>query len=240
MSSNTMNTSLSAKNVRGAAIEVLDKLTNLIHPGPREFMRALPDSLFLGTALFALLTQSFPLGILTFAMMEVGILDWCLAGVLGSIQNNKTPVNSDICLSGIPSPYQISILGHVYPQVEFPSTPILFIASTLFYTLAGILNFREELKELALKEPEWAARIPLSIVFTTLLLLFYVTWRVVYSCDSTLGALGSVVLGAIFGGVIHLLHVYLFGRNSINFLGLPLLADRAADGTPLYVCAKQE
>ena len=118
MSSNTMNTSLSAKNVRGAAIEVLDKLTNLIHPGPREFMRALPDSLFLGTALFALLTQSFPLGILTFAMMEVGILDWCLAGVLGSIQNNKTPVNSDICLSGIPSPYQISILGHVYPQVE--------------------------------------------------------------------------------------------------------------------------
>ena len=239
MSSNNMKTSLSTKDFRGAAREVLDKVTNLVHPGPREFMRSLPDSLFLGTAIFALITQSFPLGILTFAMLEFGIMDWTLSGVLGSVQNNTTPFKSDICLTGIPSPYQISILGHVYPQVEFPSTPILFIASTLFYTMASILNFRNELKELALKEPEWAVRIPLSIVFTTLLLIFYVFWRVLNSCDSVLGALGSVALGEIFGGIVYLLHVYLFGRDSINFLGLPLLADRAADGTPLYVCAKQ-
>ena len=240
MSSNTTNTSLSTTNFTGATKETIGKVTNLIHPGPREFMRSLPDSLFLGTALFALVTQSFPLGILTFAMLEFGVLDWTLSSVLGSVQNNKTPFKSDVCLSGIPSPYQISILGHVYPQTDFPSAPILFIASTLFYTMASILNFRDELKELALKEPEWAVRIPLSIVFTTLLLIFYVFWRVLNTCDSVLGALGSVALGAVFGGLVYLLHVYLFGRDSINFLGLPLLADRAADGTPLYVCAKQD
>lgn len=239
MSSNNMKTSLSAKDWRGAFTEVLNKVTNLVHPGPREFMRALPDSLFLGTALFALLTQSFPLGILTFAMLEFGIMDWTLAGILKSVESNAEPVKSDICLSGIPSQYQISILGHLYPQVAFPSTSILFIASTIFYTLASILNFRDELKELALKEPEWAVRIPLSIVFATLLLIFYLFWRVYNSCDTSLVALGSLTLGAIFGGLIYLLHVYLFGRDSINFLGLPLLADRAADGTPLYVCAKQ-
>jgi hypothetical protein len=39
--------------------------------------------------------------------------------------------------------------------------------------------------------------------------------------------------------LIQLLHTYLFGRDSINFLGVPLLGDRAANGRPLYVCAKQ-
>ena len=218
MSSNNTNAGLSAGNAtrpvtannwRGAALEITGKFTDIIYPGPREFMRSLPDSLFLGTALFALLTQSFPLGILFFAMMEFGILDYVLSEIINSVKNNKIPIKSDICLSGIPSPYQISLLGHLYPQSEFPSAPIVFIASTLFYTLASILNFKTELKELALKEPEWAIRIPLSITFTTLLLISYIIWRVVNTCDSVLGALGSVVIGAIFGGLVYLLHVYL-------------------------------
>jgi hypothetical protein len=32
---------------------------------------------------------------------------------------------------------------------------------------------------------------------------------------------------------------YLFGRDSINFLGVPLLADRSATGGKQYICAKQ-
>jgi len=222
----------------GVSSELMQKLTGFLHPGPTEFMRSLPDSLFLGTSFLALLTQNFPLGILVFAMTEFAVLDWLLTSVLSSVGKNSGNVDSDMCLPGLPSPYQISILGHLYPQTEFPSASILFIASTIFYTMASILNFRDELKELGQKEAEWKVRIPLSMVFSTILLLCYVFWRVAYGCDGVVSALGSVALGAIFGGIVYLLHVYLFGRNSINFLGLPLLADKAEGGHPLYVCAK--
>jgi hypothetical protein len=45
------------------------------------------------------------------------------------------------------------------------------------------------------------------------------------------------LFGGIAGFLVYMVHVYLFGRDSINFLGVPLLADRAANGRPLYVCA---
>jgi hypothetical protein len=81
---------------------------------------------------------------------------------------------------------------------------------------------------------------PISIIFTLILLFSYTLWRLKNSCDSVLSILGSVAIGLLFGGLVHLLHVYLFGRDSINMLGLPLLADRAANGGPLYVCAKDK
>ena len=222
----------------GVSKELFQKLLGLIDPGPTEFMRSLPDSLFVGTSLFALITQSFPLGILVFAMLEFSILHFLLATAIGSVQSNTTAPGPEICMSGIPSPYLISMVGQLYPKTSFPIAPIILVTSTIFYTMFSIINFRDELKELGQKEPEWKLRIPLSLIFSCLLLISYSFWRYLNGCDSILSNLGSIGLGAIFGGLVHLLHVYLFGRDSINFLGIPLLADRAQGGRPLYVCAK--
>jgi len=217
----------------------LGKLVELVVISYNESMRGLPDSLLLGSGLFALFTQNFPIAILVLAMLEWSVLTWLLVGLLGGLQNNSEPIKNATCLPGIPSPYLISLIGELYPKVSFPSIPILFISSTLIYIIQSIMNFTEELKELALTQSEWKARVPLSVTFTTIILLGFVLWRVTNSCDTIWIALGSVGLGAVFGGLINLLHVYLFGRDSINFLGLPLLADRAANGGSLYVCAKK-
>jgi hypothetical protein len=109
----------------------------------------------------------------------------------------------------------------------------------MFYILFSVLNFREELKELGHKTPEWKVRIPLSIIFTSVLLLCFTFWRVLNTCDTVIIALGSLLFGALTGSVIMLLHTYLFGRDSINFLGVPLLADRSATDGKQYICAKQ-
>ena len=223
----------------GVSNELLQKLLGLINPGPTEFMRSLPDSLFVGTSLFALITQSFPLGILVLAMLEFSVLHFLLASVIGSVHSNLSNPGPEICMSGLPSPYLISMVGQLYPKTTFPIAPIILVASTIFYTMFSIVNFRDELKELGHKESEWKLRIPLSLTFSSLLLIGYSFWRYLNGCDTILSTLGSVGLGAVFGGLVFLLHVYLFGRDSINFLGIPLLADRAEGGRPLYVCAKQ-
>lgn len=203
-----------------------------------ETMRGLPDSLLIGSTVFAFLTQNFPVSILVLAMLEFSIISWLLFKFVGTLMTNTEAFTSDVCIPGIPSPYLISALGYISPKASFPSIPIFFISSTMFYIVFSVLNFREELKELGHKTPEWKVRIPLSILFTVILLLCFIFWRVLNTCDTLWVSLCSLLFGLLTGGGIQILHTYLFGRDSINFLGIPLLADRSATGGKQYICAK--
>lgn len=208
-------------------------VNDALWPAWHELFRSMPDSLFLGTAIFSGITQNFPLGILVLAMLEISVIQRLFGGFLGSITSNEATPNAK-CLPGIPSPYQLSIVSHILKQSAFPSGPVFFISATLAYIIGSTLNFRDELKELAEKEPEWNARIPLALTFSLLLLVCFVIWRYVNGCDSVLTLLGSALFGLPIGGLVYLIHVYLFGRNAVNFLGVPLLAD----SKPTTVCGK--
>jgi hypothetical protein len=215
-------------------------LSDTLIPTTQEFVRAIPDSLFLGTGFFALITQNFPLGVLVLAIAELAMSQRILGSLVGIVQENPVKSFSDKCSSGIPSPYQLSLIGKLMSEVQFPSGPVFLLAGVISYTLSSTFNFREELKELGKKEPEWNARIPLAVTFSILLLAFYVVWRYMNECDGVFSLLGSTAIGAVIGFVVYIIHVYLFGRDAVNFLGIPLLADRAANGSPLYACAKQD
>jgi hypothetical protein len=142
-----------------------------------------------------------------------------------------------MCIPGIPSAYQLSIVGNLVSQISVPSGPTMFISSVLGYIMLCIFNFNKELKELSERESEWKTRIPMSVTFSLLLLSSYVIWRCMNSCDSLINVLGSTIFGLIVGMGIFLIHVYLFGRFAINLLGLPILSDKSVDGKPLYVCS---
>jgi hypothetical protein len=211
----------------------------VLSPAFHDFMRSMPDSIFLGSSIFAMLTQNYPLGIFVFAMLEFGLVHRLFGGLISIVQSPETKPQTLACTPGIPSPYLVSIIGKLLAQTPFPSGPVFFMSAVISYTLAAILNFREEVHELGKTQTDWALRIPLSFSFSFLLLVLFIVWRYMNSCDDFLSILGSVALGLVLGGLIHVVHVYLFGRDSINFLGVPLLADRAANGRPLYVCAPQ-
>ncbi len=200
-------------------------VNDTVKPAWHELFRSMPDSLFLGTAIFSGITQNFPLGILVLAMLELSLIQRVFGGFLGSVASNEADVSSATCLPGIPSPYQVSILSHILKQSAFPSGPVFFVTGVLTYCIASTLNFKKELKELGEKEPEWNTRIPLSITFSLLVLGCFLAWRFSNSCEDVFTILGSVVLGMPFGFLVYLVHVYLFGRNAVNFLGVPLLAD---------------
>jgi len=210
--------------------------TDVLSPAFHDFLRSMPDSIFLGSSLFALLTQNYPLGIFVLAMMEFGIAQRCFGSLFGFAQMNERSPSSDLCIPGIPSPYQISAIGKLMSVTAFPSGPIFFISAVISYTMISILNFGSELAELGQKEPEWKSRIPICITFSVLFFILYTGWRLMYSCETVPIVLGSALFGAFTGFLVQTIHLYLFGRDSINFLGIPLLADRAANGDPLYVC----
>ena len=212
----------------------------VIYPAGYDILRSAPDALFLGTGLMALITQSFPLAIYVLAMLEFTIFHRVIGGFVGALQGNDAKPPSDLCTFGLPSPYQFSPLGELLVPNAFPSGVVFFMAASVIYSVASTLNFGKELEELGKQESEWNTRIPLSIMFGTLLLLAFLLFRVYQGCDGFLVAAGSTLIGLIIGFVVYLVHLYLFGRDSINFLGIPLLADRAANGKPLYVCARND
>jgi len=211
---------------------------DILSPAFHDYMRSMPDSIFLGSSLFALLTQNYPLGIFVLAMMEFGLAQRVFGSLFGFIQNNTTKPTSDLCIPGIPSPYQISAIGKLLSVTAFPSGPIFFMSAVFSYTIVSIMNFSSELAELGKKDPEWKSRIPICLTFSVLFFLLYTGWRLIYSCETVPIILGSALFGVVIGFLIQTIHLYLFGRDSINFLGIPLLADRAANGDPLYVCGK--
>jgi len=212
--------------------------TDIATPAFHDFMRSLPDSLMLGTGVFALVTQSFSMGILVLAIIELCIAHRFIGDIVQGVQGGNSQELTDTCTPGIPSPYQISFVGKILSQTIFPSGPVFLISGVIAYILSSTLNFKKELDELGMKEPEWKMRLPLSFMFSFLLLILFVFWRFANSCDGAVTLLGSVVAGLVTGSIIFLIHVYLFGRDSVNFLGIPLLADRAATGAPLYVGVK--
>jgi hypothetical protein len=214
--------------------------TDVLYPAFYDLLRSGPDALFLGTGLLALITQSFPLAVYTLAMAEFGILHQVLSGFVGMLQDNTGKSANDICTPGLPSPIQISPVGRLLAQSAFPSGVIFFMTAAIIYSLSSIQNFKQELDELGNKESEWKTRIPLSYTFGLLFIFAFVLYRIINDCDGILAGFGSVLFGALAGFIVYILHVYLFGRDSVNFLGIPLLADRAANGKPLYVCAKNE
>jgi hypothetical protein len=211
---------------------------DVLSPAFHDYMRSMPDSIFLGSSLFALLTQNYPLGIFVLAMMEFGLVQRVFGSLFGFVQNNTTKPTSDLCIPGIPSPYQISAIGKLLSVTAFPSGPIFFMTAVLSYTVLSIMNFSSELAELGQKDSEWKSRIPICLTFSVLFFILYTGWRLIYSCETVPIILGSALFGAVVGFLIQTIHLYLFGRDSINFLGIPLLADRAANGDPLYVCGK--
>lgn len=214
--------------------------SDVLSPAFHDILRSAPDALFLGSSILGLLTQNFALGVFVLAMAEFGISHRILAGIIGSVQGNTRQARPEICSAGIPSPYQISAIGQILGEASFPSGAVFFLSAVITYTLSSTLNFQKELEELGNQEAEWKTRLPLSIIFSCLFIALVSIYRVYYSCDSVFVVLGSLFLGGLAGFIVYLLHVYLFGRDSINFLGVPLLADRAANGKPLYVCAKQK
>jgi hypothetical protein len=214
--------------------------SDVLSPAFHDILRSAPDALFLGSGILGLLTQNFALGVFVLAMAEFGIAHRVLAGIIGSVQGNARQARPEICSAGIPSPYQISAIGQLLGESSFPSGTVFFLSAVISYTISSTLNFQTELEELGKQEAEWKTRLPLSMIFSCLFIALVSIYRVYYSCDSVFVVLGSLFLGGLAGFIVYLLHVYLFGRDAINFLGVPLLADRAANGKPLYVCAKQK
>lgn len=213
------------------------KFPTFLKESAKELSRRLPESLFMGIILSSLLLQSFPLGVLALTCFElIGIQSLLAVNSMALSGTAKSMPNPE-CFYGVPTKASLGLFQRFLRQSTFPSGPIFFISGLMAYNIWSAITFREELNALAEKQPEWKARIPIAVVLGVLLTFTYVIWTVANGCETTMTAIGSVLIGTLFGISFCMLHVKLFGKDSVNMLGLPLLIDVTDTNDPLYVCS---
>ena len=61
-------------------------------------------------------------------------------------------------------------------------------------------------------------------------------FRINYGCEEFGPLLISTILGAIIGFIIMQQNKWLFGRESVNILNLPIIMSAAELGKPMFVC----
>lgn len=210
--------------------------------GLRETIRLLPDGLFVGTGLFALMSQSYPVSIFWLTLFETILITLGLQNLFSYMNLQETlPTEKSLtsaCLSGFQSPTMNTVAAffNIPMKSALPSPPILVLTTACFYLISCMQNFISEMQELG---PGFSTRYYLSIVFTVLLLLIVGFYRLYTGCDSWGVVMLSVLIGFPLGLVLSYQNLTLFGKESINILGVPVFSNTTADGKPIYICPKK-
>jgi hypothetical protein len=207
-----------------------------------EAMSTFPDGLIIISGLFALLTLSMPYGVFFGSMVEASLLFRFFQSMASYTNILKVAPNanefSNKCRTGftLPKLTTLSTLGSAGAKSPFPSPPLYMMSVASAYLFGSLNQLSKELQALG---PAYASRYYVSLILLTVLLFVFIAFRILYQCDGPLIAMITVALGLIIGTVLVQQNVRLFGENSVNLIGIPILRSRTASGKKLYVCATQ-
>lgn len=211
----------------------------IIIPFLDTLMRSAPDSIVLGSFILSLLTQSYCYMVLLLTFVEIIGIHAVIAKIASFLTGGGGAPLPDSCGFMVPSYTQISILKNLMTSDSFPSASIFFISAVIAYFIGSTIDEVNEINDLAKTNAILKARFPISVVLSILFLAAFSVYRIVKGCDNLLSGMGSIILGIIVGGCLLMLNIQIFGRDAVNFTGLPLLVDRISTGQPLYVCTNQ-
>ena len=203
-----------------------------------EMIRIFPDGLVLVVGLFSLVTLSIPYGTFFLALLEsVGIfsiLDSFNIVEPRPITGAVDPKDrSDKCTSGYRNKFMeiFSMLGKnrsLSPSLYILSVATAYIVTTLFSLKTELETFGKN----------FVTRFYYSIIGLPLFVLMFILFNMAYGCFPFPSIIVSVVLGIVTGVLLCALHLNIFGKEAINIIGIPLLYEKTAEGSPLYVCQK--
>jgi len=205
-----------------------------------ELIRILPDGLVFMSGFFSLLTSSVPQFVLFFSLLEsIALFHLIRLGSstldLGFIKAMEKS-QSAFCVSGFQSATFSSLsLFSTDTRSAFPSAPLYIISVAAAYLFNSL---RAQMKELEALGPEFSPRFYISLMALATLLFFIGSYRMFFQCDSAPVVLMSILLGLFVGSVLVAQNYTVFGPESTNLSGIPLLRNKTATGEAMYICTQ--
>jgi hypothetical protein len=207
-------------------------LDNTIVPVVLESIRLFPDGLVIASGVYALFTLSYPFAVMFGTLVEATLLFQVIRGAASYLVGGGLPSPSSVtgaCRTGFSSAdlSTLSMFGSSL-RSNFPSAPLYILSVVSAYVFSSLNAQSAELKALG---SAYSSRYYISLVMLSVLLLLFMISRVYNGCDSFGVVIATVPIGLVLGVLFLEQNRRLFGRNSVNLLGIPLLADTGVVGT---------
>ncbi len=200
-----------------------------------EINRLLPDSLLFGSLLLYILTHNISFGIFSLFLVESSLLHKLIA--LGfSKAVGSTPVTKEAkCYPGFRTP-RLEV-ERMLSSNQYPSISTYSLSAISAYLGLSMNSFRDTLDTMG---PEWTARFGVAIGFIVTFVVLFLLTRFLRGCETFSETMIASMFGILVGTMSYFLHSRVFGQESVNFLGLPFLVDKASKGEPIYVCTSSK
>ena len=221
--------------------EVLEKVWGYFTGTPvavaTECARLFPDTLVIGTGIYALFTLSVPFGVMFATLLEATAfyhLIGTASNYLGSPTGYDPRITNKNCRTGFSTTtlQDLSLFSSKAPS-NFPSAPLYILSVASAYIFSSLNTQSAQLQALG---PAYSSRYYISLVLLCALILLFALYRLYNTCDSFGVILGTIPIGLVVGALLLVQNSRLFGPESVNLLGIPSLAGVTARGQSLYVC----
>uniref|UniRef100_A0A6C0DC96 Phosphatidic acid phosphatase type 2/haloperoxidase domain-containing protein n=1 Tax=viral metagenome TaxID=1070528 RepID=A0A6C0DC96_9ZZZZ len=215
-------------------LAALGSIPSTIRDSVAEIHRLMPDSLLFGSLLMYFLTHNFSFGVFAVFVFESTLahrlIHWLIAQSVGA--DLRTPVVK--CRTGYIS--EQFDAKRIFSHDPYPSYGVFSITAIATYLGLATKEFSETREAMG---PQWQSRSIVAYVFITLLVLAFVLVRLFFSqCGDTFGEICLAAFAAILVGfAFYTFNKSIFGKEAMNFLGLPFMVSKADKNDPIYVCS---
>jgi len=217
-------------------------------PVVQEMMRIFPDGLVITSGIYALLTLSFPFAVMFASLIEATLIFHLLRSGSSYLNIFPTAISKSsykhICRTGFsdPSNSSLSSLSMFTSMLDsssllhqFPSSSIYMLSVASAYLFSTLSAQSKDLEALG---PQFAYRYYSSLILLSVLLFLFVTFRIAFSCETLATVILSVPIGLFIGMLLVVQNEKLFGKSSLNLIGIPQLSSVTKDGQKIYACPK--
>ena len=198
-----------------------------------EIYSLMPDSILFGSIVLYAITQNLSYGVFSIFIMETilshKLLSWVMTQTFGRQPRSNDSIK---CRAGFKTP-EIDV-QRIFMHDQYPSYAIFSMTSIATYLGLSTLEFSDTFEAMG---SEWKGRSMTAYIFIGAVLLTFIMARA-FACSEGGSEIAIAFIAAIVAAFFFFkLNVFFFDKESINFLGLPYLSEKAANGTPIYVCS---
>jgi hypothetical protein len=125
----------------------------------------------------------------------------------------------------------------LFPTIVNDSTflylPLYLATATLSYLNASLVSFSDVLHRIGGEyNSKMVGSLVVSILVITALFAYYVSKNVL----TISSGLFTIFISAILGSLLLVANQAMFGKNAVNYLGLPIISSTTGSERPIYAC----
>jgi hypothetical protein len=199
-----------------------------------EIYSLIPDSILFGSFVLYALTQNLSYGVFSIFIVEVivshKLLSWVMLQAFGP--QPRSSDDSIRCRAGFKTP-ELDV-RRIFMHDQYPSYSIFSMTSIATYLGLSTFEFSDTFEAMG---SEWKGRSMSAYIFIGAVLITFILARA-FACSETKSEMFIAFIFAIVTALFFFkINMMFFDKEAINFLGLPYLSEKAASGTPIYVCS---